>query len=933
MKIIRLKTNHLENPMGYQLEAPMLSYVVEDARGQRQVTARIQIALDPEFRKLVSDESGDLNSLAYKVPFKPEPMTRYYWRVYVEDETKDHALSETAWFETAKEPGSSWQARWISPVLPEGDRHPVFRKHVEIRKKLAKARLYMTGLGLYELYIGGEKVGNEYFMPGYNAYDSWIQYQTYDVTDALSASGDIEVLLGNGWYKGIFGLDYKKNNYGDRFALLAELHLEYEDGSRELVTTDDTWKAYAGRILTSGIYDGEVYDATVSEEACSVETLDWGYELLQARLSPPITIHERITPVEVLHTPAGETVLDMGQNMVGWVEFFCDAPKGTVIEWKTGEILQKGCFYQENLRRAKSMYRYVSDGVPRRVRPHFTFYGFRYVLVEGWPGELETADFAGCVIHSDMEEIGCIKTSDPLVNQLFSNVRWGQKGNFLDVPTDCPQRDERMGWTGDAQIFSGTASYNMDTYAFYTKFGHDLYYEQQKLDGSVPFVVPMVKYPGDGSTAWGEAATVIPWQVYLHYGDATILEKQFDSMKAWVDYIERRDQASGTPGLWDSGFHFADWLALDGPVEGGVFGGTDPYFIASAYYCYSARLVAKAAHVLGRGEDEQHYQRIADRVCAAIQREYLTPGGRLAINTQTAHVVMLFMDLAPEEMRPRLASDLLNKLKDANYHLDTGFVGTPYLCRALSDHGYNEMAYQLLMVKDYPGWLYEVLMGATTVWERWNSVLPDGMISSTGMNSLNHYAYGSIAEWLYRNAAGICPLEDQPGFRHVLLKPQPAYQLQWLTAELQSASGRIVSSWKLESPTRLLVSFTVPFMSTATIVLPDADADELMKISGLAWKQEGTSAVCEVSAGYYEWTYTLQREYRKMYTIKSTVQELLANERTKEIVLKYIPGIEGDVAFAEEKAILEDLMNGPFSRIPGETVKRIDRELRDVTEV
>ncbi len=732
------------------------------------------------------------------------------------------------------------------------------------------ARLYMTGLGLYELYIGGEKVGDEYLMPGYNAYDSWIQYQTYDVTENLKRSGAMEVLLGNGWYKGVFGLNYKKEIYGDRFALLAELHLEYDDGTEEIIGTDESWTAVSSPILDSGIYDGESQDETAPEETYALEILGLGFDRLEARLSPPLTLHERIQPVEVLHTPAGETVLDMGQNMVGWVEFYCDAPKGTVIEWKTGEILQEGCFYQENLRRAKSAFRYVSDGKGRVVRPHFTFYGFRYVRVDGWIGDLTTKDFTGCVLHSEMEEIGHIETSDPLVNQLLSNVRWGQKGNFLDVPTDCPQRDERMGWTGDAQIFCGTACFNMDTCAFYTKYGHDLYYEQQKINGSVPHVVPTVDLKGDGSTAWGEAATVIPWQVYLHYGDPSILEKQYESMKGWVDFMERRDRESGTPGLWDSGFHFADWLALDGPVPGGTMGGTDPYLIASAYYSYSARLVAKAAHVLGRKEDEAYYSALSDRVREAVCREYLTPGGRLAVDTQTAHVVFLFMDLAPEETRERLARDLAGKIRKNNGHLDTGFVGTPYLCRVLSENGYNDLAYHLLMVKDYPGWLYEVLMGATTIWERWNSVLPDGKISGTGMNSLNHYAYGSIAEWIYRNAAGIQPSEEQAGFRHITLAPQPSGELKWIKASVKSASGLVASEWRLLDENHLHIAFTVPFMSTATLVLPDADAQKLRADTALLWRQDGTNAVCEVESGTYAFDYETTRSYKKPEEVQAS---------------------------------------------------------------
>ena len=403
--------------------------------------------------------------------------------------------------------------------------------------------------------------------------------------------------------------------------------------------------------------------------------------------------------------------------------------------------------------------------MPRDVRQHFTFYGFRFVKVEGWPGEVDPEDFTGLVIHSDMDARGDIVTSDPLVNQLVRNARWGMKGNFLDVPTDCPQRDERYGWTGDAQIFSGTASFFMDTYAFYTKYGRDIYLEQKKLNGSVPDVVPVANYPGDASTAWGDAATIIPWNVYLHSGDRGILRRQYPSMKGWVDYMKRQDDADGGKRLWLTGTHYADWLALDGSYPGGVYGGTDPNYIASAYYCHSTRIVAKAARVLGYAEDAAIYDRLAQEIRAAFERAYFTPSGRLAIDTMTGCVVALYMDLAPDYAVAQVRGMLLNRLQKNFYHLNTGFTGTPCLCRVLSENGMNDIAYHLLMEKGYPGWLYEVLMGATTIWERWNSVMPDGKVSGTEMNSMNHYSYGSIVEWMFRDMLGINPVEDAPGFK------------------------------------------------------------------------------------------------------------------------------------------------------------------------
>ena len=548
-------------------------------------------------------------------------------------------------------------------------------------------------------------------------------------------------------------------------------------------------------------------------------------------------IMEKIHPVELIHTPAGEQVIDFGQNMTGWVEFTCREPEGTQILLQFGEILQGGNFYNENLRTAKQEYRYTAGGKNACVRPHFTFYGFRYVKVVGI-SKISLDDFTGCVIYSDMEKTGRITTSNPKVNRLFENALWGQKGNFLDVPTDCPQRDERMGWTGDAQVFCTTASYNMYTPAFYRKYLYDMRKEQDTMKGAVPHVVPdilgqieRIRKKKDkeaeeiaGSTshsscAWADAATVIPWTVYRMYGDKTLLKEQYGNMKAWVDRIRTIDvEKCGGKYLWNTGFHFADWLALDNYHQDSSHGATDPYYVASVYYYYSASLTAKAAEVLGLEKDAEYYQEMADRVKEAIRREYFTSTGRLAVDTQTAMVLALKFDLAPEKFRDRLTADLCAKLVQENMHLRTGFVGTPFLCPVLTECGLVKEAYTLLLNEDYPSWLYEVNMGATTIWERWNSVLPDGSISDTGMNSLNHYSYGSIVEWMYRYMCGTDVQEGGAGFRRFVVKPYVDERFEWVSMEYNSACGKIASSWK---KTKQGYDFRVevPFDTEAEFVL------------------------------------------------------------------------------------------------------------------
>lgn len=933
MKITHLKTNHIENPLGFALHQPTISYVVEETTAKNQQKAQVLVSKDETFSliELDSGESNEIHNTGYVLEMSLEPSTRYYWKVKVWAENGESAESDVAWFETSKD--TTWTADWITPKLGK-EVQVSLEKKVKIEKPIQKARMYMVGLGVYEFYLNEKKQGKECLLPGFHDYDAWIQYQTFEV-ELADGDNTIEVLLGDGWYKGWFGLRQREENYGDRLACIGELHIWYEDGSKEVVTTDTSWKARKSPIVSSGIYPGEVFDTTVdTSELFDTEVMDLDKDKLHPRLSPRITVHEKLKPIEVIHTPAGETVLDMGQNMVGWLQFHTRAAAGCKLYFQMGEILQDGNFYNDNLRTAKAEFTYISEGVERDVRQHFTFYGYRFVKIQGWEGEVNPDDFRGLVIHSDMEELGYIETSDPLVNQLIHNAKWGQKGNFVDVPTDCPQRDERYGWTGDAQIFSGTACFTMDTYAFYTKYGHDVYAEQKKLNGSVPDVVPVANYHGDASTAWGEAATVIPWNVYLHYGDKRILELQYESMKAWVDYMKGEDDKYGAKRLWQSGFHYADWLALDGNFEGGVYGATDPFLISSGYYYLSTTIVAKAAKIIGKNEDALYYQNLAKEIYDAFVKEYFTPNGRLCVNTMTAYVVVLYMGLTPEFAYENTCRGLLKKLKENRYHLNTGFVGTPYLCRVLSENGMNDIAYHLLVEKGFPGWLYEVLMGATTVWERWNSVMPDGRISGTEMNSLNHYAYGSIVEWMYRNMVGIQPMEEAAGFKSVRIAPKPNYQIPWVKGSLRSAAGMIRSEWKIEGK-QLHVVMEIPFDCHAELVLPDAPYEAILNMTkqmdGIEEVEQSKSdVVVSVTAGKYEFIYEPTVPCRKIYNIDCPVDELMANEQTRKILEEEFFSVHHKVPFEKELYTMEELMNGPFTSLPYEKQKEIDKRLRAV---
>jgi alpha-L-rhamnosidase len=896
MKIKNMKTNHIVNPLGFELGKPHFSYVVCETEAKKQKSAQIIVALDEDCKEIIFDSgvSEEINSVDYELSADLKPRTRYYWKVAVWADNGEFAESDTAWFETAKmdEP---WEAKFITPDM-DASIQPVFSKKFHLEKEIESARLYISGLGVYEAEMNGKKIGEEYLTPGCNVYDEWVQYNTYDITDYLIPGENlIEVALGDGWYKGRYASrEMPQYKYGSEFVLICEMNLRYTDGTEEKLGTDTSWKAKKGKVLSSDIYDGEVYDGTSEDNSIYTvsETAAVAYEALTARYSLPVVVKDIVKPVTLITTPLGEKVLDMGQNMVGWLTFVCREAKGQKIRFQFGEILQEGNFYRDNLRTAKEEFVYISDGKQREIRPHFTFFGFRYVKITGI-SDIRLDDFTGKVLYSDMEQTGHIKTSHPLVNKLFQNTLWGQRGNFVDIPTDCPQRDERLGWTGDAQIFSGTACFNMDVFQFFKKYGHDIYSEQKKLGGAVPVVVPSKRHRNMTSCAWGEAATVIPWNVYVHYGNRSILEDQFESMKGWVDFMRQEDIKAGGKKLWTTGFHYGDWLALDGGFKNMPTGGTNLAYLASANYYYSATLVVKAARVLGKKEEEEKYQKLADDIRTAIQREYFSPEGKLTIDTQTAYIVALYFGLCKEEWKDRVIEDMRHRFRvDGNY-LTTGFIGTPYLGRVLSNNKSNDIAYTLLLNDKFPSWFYEISMGATTIWERWNSVLPDGSISDTGMNSLNHYAYGSIVEWMYRDMAGINPSEEAPGFKMVYIEPKPEQRIHSVKASVDSASGTYESGWTIEE-NKILYHIVIPFDGRARVTLRDVKPKDVL-LNGENFEdftETGNGIFMELDAGTWEFECEVSESFYKYYSSKDSVHEIMRNEEAKSVLLNKIPKIE-----------------------------------------
>lgn len=847
MRLTNLRVNHVDTPFGFAVEPTGFSWKVEDAgNAKKQRFAGIRVM---QGENMVYDSGEDVkaNSLDYRVDLKLEPKTRYSWSVEVAADNGDIAQAES-WFETGKM-GEPWFGKWITP---EGDEDipSILRRTFEVRRAGKRARLYLCGLGVYEVYLNGEKVGQEYLAPGYHSYDFHLQVQTYDVTEYLkTGENEIQIWLGDGWFRGRLGFDGGYTNlYGDRTYAIGELYMEKEDCPEEdmelLFCTDESWQCKLSPIVFSNIYDGEVYDARI-EESLRREG-DWKQVKLLTpetcgplmdRYSLPIVKKERFPVKEMIRTPKGETVLDFGQNLTGWVEFDCELPRGMKVRLTASEILQDRCFYHDNLRTAKTEFTFISDGRAAHVRPHFTFFGFRYMKVEYLEHEgnvvkdscdfIRQEDFAAYHLRSDFEQIGWITTGNEKVNQLFSNALWGQKDNFLDVPTDCPQRDERLGWTGDAQIFSETACYNMYMPAFYRKYLWDMRAEQSILGGSVPNVVPRLKkgmVAEHGSCPWADAGVVIPWNVYLHYGNKTLLEECYPGMKAWVDFQNRREEVIGGPHLVKDGFHFADWLALDNE-QPGPFGATDPLYIASAYYYHCTRILAEAAAVLGYEKDTEKYGKLSGEILKAIQDTYFDENGLCICKTQTGAALAIAFGLVPE--RAELATDtgdfmlegdaLQERIEENHNHLNTGFVGTPILCPALTRTGHHKTAVDLLLNEEFPGWLYSVNLGATTIWERWDSVLPDGHISPEGMNSLNHYSYGSIEAWMYGDVCGIRPLEA--GFRKAVIAPHADARLGFAECRLDTAAGWYKSSWKYNDDESIIYEVEVPFNAEAEFIL------------------------------------------------------------------------------------------------------------------
>ena len=868
MRIDDLKINGLREPLGFEFPYISVSWKVRDTASKRAMKMRLSLAADAAFAQLLTRKEGaDLRSTGETLDIPLRPRTRYFVRVEVRGDAGDSAVSNT-WFETGKM-GEPWTASWIG-MQPEDTFHPVFLRRFTLPEKPVSARLYASGLGLYEATCNGEKAGDELLAPFCNDYNEGVQAQTYDVTELLRAGeNELQILCGNGWYKGRLGYGGAKAVYGDRFLALAELHLRYADGREQVCGTDESWRYRGSDFELTDIYDGEhlnrqLWAGKDNPEkpvvlAPAKKTVD--------RYSPPVRVKDSLAVQEVIHTPAGETVLDFGQNFTGYVEYRAALPAGTRIVLDHGEILQNGNFYNDNYRTAKVQMIYVSDGREETVRAHFTYFGFRYVRVTGWPGELNPADFTGRVVYSDLDTSISFHSSNEKLNRLAKNAFWGQRSNFLDMPTDCPQRDERLGWTGDAQVFSPTACFQMDTRAFYRKYLKDLRADQKKYGGAIANYLPNFDGWAAGSSVWGDVASFLPMTLFDFYGDLEALRENYPLMRDWLEWIVRQDDERGAPRLWNFGFHFGDWLALDGVSEQSMKGGTDDGIVGSMYYYATAGKLARAAQLLGHASDAERYEKLQREIHAAILHEYFSPAGRLCVDTQTAYLLCLNFGVYVD--KARVVEGLKKRLQKDRWTLKGGFVGATMMCRVLAENGMEDLASYFLFQEGFPGWMHCVNLGATTIWERWNSVLDDGTISGTEMNSLNHYSYGSVMEYVFRDLAGIQSLA--PGFRRVRFAPQPCWRLQELDVSYDSASGLYRSFWRINEDGTLSVRFEVPFGCTAQAVLP------------------GCGETVELEPGVFEKTYTPDRDFRLKYGMNSRLEELANDPEAMQLLREDLP--------------------------------------------
>ncbi|MFI8778139.1 family 78 glycoside hydrolase catalytic domain [Brachybacterium paraconglomeratum] len=877
-----VRFEHHSDAIGIGESAPRLSWVVESAPpGWRPV------GYEMERRDAGTAAVDGARSVLVEWPFEPlvsRERAEVRVRVTGADGTAS-PWSEWAAVEAGLLEADDWAAQWVGP-LDDTVGSPLVRGVFQVRDvEIARARAYATARGVYELEVNGVRAGDQELAPGWSAYESRLRYQTYDITDALRAGENVlGAWLGDGWWRGYLGWDGRKALYGDQLGVLVQVEIEYADGQGQQVVSGPDWRSGTGPVRAADLYKGEQFDATAYDTAWSTPGVDesgWDgvtvsdleASILVAPDGPPVRVIETLPVAEVLTLPSGRTLLDFGQNLVGRLRLRVQGAAGETVTLRHAEVLEHGELATEPLRGATATDTYtLRGGAVEEWAPRFTFHGFRYAEVTGWPGDLDPDCIVAEVMHSDLRRTGWFSASDPLVGRLHENIRWGMKGNVLDLPTDCPQRDERLGWTGDLQVFAPTAEFLYDSAGFLVSWLLDLAAEQTRYGGT-PTVVPapVIGYSGP-MAAWGDAATIVPWTLYQAHGDLEVLARQFPSMASWVDEVTA---AAGADHIWDSGFQYGDWLDPLAPPHRPEAAQTYPEIVATAYFARSARIVADSAALLGRTVEADRYGGLAEKVRAAFRREYVTGAGRLLSDSPTAYALALqFQLLTDSEQRRRAADRLAEIVRDNQYRISTGFVGTPLICDALSANGHLDAAYRLFLQTEGPSWLNTVTLGATTIWERWDSLLPDGTVNPSGMTSFNHYALGAVGDWMHRVVAGLDKAE--PGYRRLRIAPQPPRRgLIDASARLRTPYGEASTAWSLAGG-ELRLSVTVPVGVTAEVVLP-------------------SGAVHDVEHGTHEWSEPFEVDplVRAVVTVDTILGDIVDDPQAMAVlsgvISKHIP--------------------------------------------
>jgi alpha-L-rhamnosidase len=896
---VGLRCAHLVNPLAVDPDRVQLSWAL-DGTGTSRSKRAYQVRVAPDATRLARGEhlswdSGRVESAASAdIGYGGRRLARggrYAWQVRVWDEQwRSSAWSDPAAFEVALGPLKGWQASWISrdrargPVTPPTGTGPVdpvastlapapyLRRAFTIGKPVASARLYVTALGLYEARLNGQRVGDAFLAPGWTDYAQRVLYQAHDVTGLLVPGENVlGAVLADGWYAGFVGYDARRAgaHYGTTPELLAQLVITHHDGSQQSVVTDEQWQGQDGAIRHADLLMGEKQDLRLEPagwDAPGFDAAGWpavrcrerDSRTLAADPGPAIRVTGEVSPAAITRDAQGRQVVDFGQNLPGWVRLRIDSQPGTTVRVRHAEVLAPdGSIYTDNLRTARQADEYVTSGGPQFLEPRFTLHGFRYAEITGYPGDLDPADVTARVVHSDISPAGAFSSSADWLDQLFRAINWGQRGNFISIPTDCPQRDERLGWLGDAQIFARTACYNHDIAAFLAKWLDDVA-DAQLPSGAFTDIAPRLPAAGPAAfarpaaAAWGDAGVIVPWTAWKMYGDTAILRRHLAAMTAWMDFLERANP--DYLRARELGNSYNDWLAPgadDTPHE----------LLATAYWAHDAALMAEICDAADEPEQAGGYRALQAKIRAAFTDSFISADGRLASGTQTAYVLGLHMGLIPDELRGAAAGHLIAAIEAAGWHLTTGFVGVGYLLPVLSSTGHTAAAYRLLSQRTQPSWRHMLDNGATTIWERWDGWSPEHGFQSPQMNSFNHYSLGSVGEWLYRFILGIDQEPGTAGFTRLLLRPHPGTPLSWARGTYRSVRGAVSTSWSL-SAGQFTLQAEVPPNVTASIRIPSARPADVRDrkgnppaaLAGYPGAKGAQEAVFEVGSGAHEFS-------------------------------------------------------------------------------